>query len=150
MPALARSPRPCPAYFLPGCHRLTQRLVVGEVDATCSGSLVLSKWNHVHASPNEGPARGLNTSGKFPQSSPERAQEYPFKLADVRKLGNGDVQFNVFADPDSEVEIRATSDFQIWDVLDTITLDSVPTLFTDTTAGSFDRRIYQGATDEPE
>lgn len=77
-----------------------------------------------------------------------RVIEYPFKLAALRKLENGDVQINVFASPDTAVELRVTSDLQFWEVLDTITVSEVPTLYTDSTAGGFTRRIYQGVTDE--
>ena len=75
---------------------------------------------------------------------------FPFELADLRRLANGDVQFKVFGNPGDAVEIRATSDLGMWDVLDTIQLDSVPTLYTDTTAADFGRRIYQGRTGVPE
>jgi len=66
-------------------------------------------------------------------------------LSNPRRLAGGEFEFDIIAALSQMVQIRATTNFTVWDTLDTVTITNVPQSFRDDAATTFPHRFYQGA-----
>jgi hypothetical protein len=69
-------------------------------------------------------------------------------IVNPRRLPSGTFEFDVAAPVSTEITVRATSDFEVWDVLNTIPINENPTVFSDPTAIGIPFRAYQVIVEE--
>ena len=88
---------------------------------------------------------GDDPAGRGPAIRQSVTSEVPIiTLENPRFLPSGDFAFDIVASTATQVQIHATSDFQSWDLLDTIPIGASPMEFSDSSITNFANRYYQG------